>query len=188
MPDIILNQYPLLKALHLVAMVAWFGGLFYLVRIFVYHAEAFDRPDAERAILVPQYEIMEERVMRIICRPAMLLTWTFGMLLLFCQGWDWFKVQYWMHLKLFLLILLSGYTDYNSLIRKRLKGGKMVMSSFRFRLWNEVPTLLLLAIILLAVYRNSLAFGQAFLGILIFGMTLFFFAKRYKAIRRKSNT
>lgn len=176
-------NYLIFKSLHLVSMVAWFAGIFYLVRLFVYHTEAFDKPHNEKEILCQQYHIMESRLLKIICRPAMLLTWVFGLVMIYLNGWEWFKVNYWLHAKLFLVFLLSGYTDYNVKIIKSLKEEKRIMSSFQFRLYNEVPTLFLLSIVLLAVFKNILHFGYTFAGVMGFGLVLFAFAKVYRKIR-----
>ena len=106
--------YLFLKSIHLISMVAWFAGLFYLIRLFVYHTEAFEKPAVEAAILSKQYHMMQDRLFRIIVRPAMGLTWIFGLLLIYNRGWDWFKVSHWLHLKLLLVLFLSGYTEKNN--------------------------------------------------------------------------
>lgn len=175
----------LLKSLHIVGFVAWFGGLFYLARILVYHREAMDLPEAEQKVLVPQYELMSSRVYRIICNPGMVFTWICGLGMLHLYGLEWLKVQPWMHAKLLLLVLLSGYLGYCGKLMKRMAAGEQPMTSFQLRLFNEVPTILLLAIVLLAVFRNLLNFGIAFLGVLLFGVVLYVFAKWYKSLRKK---
>jgi len=180
-------NYLLVKSLHLIAMVAWFAGIFYLVRLFVYHREAFDKSPEEKYILCQQYNIMENRLFKIICRPAMLFTWIFGIYMIYMNGMDWFKENSWLHIKIVLVFLLSGYTDYNHKIIKQLHAGKLVMSSFQFRLYNEVPFLFLASIVLLAVYKNLLQFGYAFAGIVVFAIVLFLFAKIYKKLRTKTN-
>ena len=177
--------YLFFKSIHLVAMVAWFAGLFYLVRLFVYHTEAFDKSEPERSILAAQYHTMEDRLFKIICQPAMLLTWIFGIAMIVYNGWEWFKENNWLHIKLGFVFLLSAYTDYNKKIIKQLKEEKFVMSSFKFRLYNEVPTPFLLTIVLLAVYKHLLNIGYTFVGIVCFGLVLFLIAKVYKNIRTK---
>ena len=152
------------KAIHLIGMVAWFAGMFYLVRLFVYHAEAFDRPEAERAVLLPQYELMEKRLLKIITRPAMWLTFIAGGTLLYLNP-GYLKLP-WMHIKLTLVILLAGYSDYCGVIIKKLAKGQIPMSSHRFRLYNEVPTVILVAVILLATLRDLMS-PLTLLGILV---------------------
>lgn len=176
--------YLFFKCMHLIAMVAWFAGLFYLVRLFVYHTEAFQKENPEKDILCVQYNVMEERLFNIICQPAIALVWIFGLAMIIHNGWDWLKENHWLHVKLFLVLGLSVYHDYNRKIIKKLKNGENVLTPFRFRLYNEVPTLFLLAIVLLAVYKNLLNFGYTFVGVLAFGVILFLIAKAYKNKRK----
>lgn len=166
-------------------MVAWFAGLFYLVRLFVYHVEAYDKSAAESKVLIPQYEIMESRLYRIILRPAMLLTWVFGLALVYSRGMEWVKDSSWLHLKLLFVFLLSGYSEHLGRIIKRLSKGEKVMTSYQFRLYNEVPTLFLLAIVLLAVFKNMTNFAYTFIATLLLGIILMIFTKIYKRIRLK---
>ncbi len=182
----LINHILLFKAIHIIGFVAWFGGLFYLVRIFVYHAEAFSRPEEERNILIPQYSLMESRVYKIICNPGMMITWTFGVLLLVAYGTDWLKVNGWMHIKLTLLILLTLYHLWCKIILKKLTQGQESFSSFNFRLFNEVPTIFLVAIVLFAVYKNTLPIAKTFGGLAVFALVLFALAKLYKAQRAGS--
>ena len=175
----------LFKALHIIGFTAWFGGMFYLVRILVYKREAYDKAQPEQGILLAQYKIMSDRVYRIICNPGMMLTWTFGLTLLYLHGWEWFKVNTWMHVKLLLLVALTAYQLYCKKLIGQLNSGVQTISSFQFRLLNEVPTLFLLSIVLLAVFRNTLLFGMAVIGVLLFGVILFLFARLYKKQRRQ---
>jgi putative membrane protein len=183
--------YPFFKALHIVGFVAWFAGLFYLVRIFVYHAEAADRPEPDQTILKKQYQIMEWRVYKIICNPAMMITWTFGLLMLLYQslvfGMLWWNDNFWIYPKLVLLILMIVYQLWCKRIIQRHEKDEFTLSSFQFRLANELPTLFLVSIVLLAVYKNTLNFLTAFGGILIFGILLYFGAKLYKRQRESKN-
>ena len=98
-----MNSYLVFKSLHLVSMVAWFAGIFYLVRLFVYHVEADERIESEAKVLKAQYEIMEDRLFKIIVRPAMIMTWVFGLFLLHELGLEWLKGSPWIHVKLCLL-------------------------------------------------------------------------------------
>jgi len=176
-------EYSLFKSLHIVSFVAWFAGLFYLVRLFVYHVEAFAKAESEKEILVKQYHIMESRLYRIICNPAMMLTWIFGLIMIFYNGWEWYKANIWLHFKIGLVVLLTIYHLYNKKIIKRLEAGETPMSSYQFRLYNEVPTLFLLSIVLMAVYKNLLNFGYTFVGILVFGVILVMITKFYRRQR-----
>ena len=175
-----------LKALHIIGFVAWFAGLFYLVRMFVYHVEASEKEQPERDILTRQFHLMQWRVYRIICNPAMMITWTAGLAMIFIYGWEWFTVSYWMHIKLLLLIGLVIYQLWCKRTIVRLDEGSLNISSFQFRLLNEVPTIFLVAIVMLAVYKNSLNGLYAILGLFGFGFLLFIGARAYKRARAKN--
>lgn len=175
----------LFKSLHIFGFVAWFAGLFFLVRMFVYHTEAFDVEEPKRDILRKEYEAIEKRVYKIICNPAMILTWTCGTIMICLYGWDWFRLSYWLHIKLALLVLLSGYHHYCKTLIGRLVHKKTGFTSFQFRLWNELPSIFLLAIVLLAVYKNSLDLVKAFGGIVLFAFVIFILAKYYRNYRMK---
>lgn len=185
-----MGEYLLLfKSLHIVGAVAWFGGMFYLARIFVYHVEAFAKSESERQVLLPQFELMEWRAYRIICTPGMVLTWIFGCLIIAgyvdLQGWEWFKVQSWLHVKLAAVFLLSGYQGQCKKNIDMLKEGKIPLSSFKMRLFNEVPTVMLVLIVLLAVYKNYINAGITLVGIIAFMILLVVFTKWYKKLREK---
>lgn len=166
------------KALHIIGFVAWFAGLFYLVRMFVYHTEAYDKPEPESSILKNQFHLMEWRVYKIICNPAMMITFTFGFAMLiynpaYLQG-------VWMHIKLALVFLLLAYHIYCKRIIKQLEIGKTRFSSFQFRLFNEFPTLFLFFIVFLAVFKDTMNPLKLFGGIITLGFVLFLIAKAYK--------
>lgn len=180
-----MSWIPLFKALHVFGFVSWFAGLFYLVRIFVYHTEAMDRPEPERSILIKEFNAMQWRVYKIICNPGMMITWVCGLAMLYLYGMGWFKEQTWMHVKLVLLIALLLYHLHAKKVIQKLEKGKPYFSGFQFRLWNELPTLFLLSIALLAVYRNTLNFLYAFAGILVFAALLVMAARMYRNYREK---
>lgn len=180
-----MTLFLLLKSLHVFGFVAWFAGLFYLVRIFVYHTEAMDRKEPARSILVKEFNAMQWRVYRIICTPGMHITWVCGLGMVYLHGWEWFSVNTWLHVKLVLLFCLSAYHTYAKQIILQLEQGKNPYTSFQFRLLNEVPTLFLLSIALLAVFKDTLNFLYAFIGIIAFGIALVMAAKAYKNYREK---
>lgn len=151
----ILNAIYIFKLIHIVGFVAWFAGLFYLVRMFVYHTEAYDFEEPKKDILRSQFNVMEWRVYSIICNPAMMITWTFGILTIYMYGYEWFATNYWLHTKIVLLILLTVYHLYCKSLIKKLETGKTGFTSTQFRLFNEVPTILLIAIVALAVFKNA---------------------------------
>lgn len=167
-----MNAIYFLKALHVVGFVSWFAGMFYLVRLFVYHVEADLRSETERAILQTEYGKMEQRVYKIIMNPAMMITWTagLGMLLVDITGWE--PRGYlttgspgWMHLKLTLLVLLTGYHLYCKRLMRRVEAGERPLSAWQLRLFNEVPTLFLATITFTAVYGKAGTLNYAYLGL-----------------------
>ena len=171
------------KALHVIGFVAWFAGLFYLVRMFVYHVEAFDRPQPDRDILARQTNLMEWRVYRIICNPAVVITWVCGILMIWLYGWEWLQVNWWMQVKLVLLLGLTIYHHSCKSVIQKLERGERPYTSFQFRLLNEVPTLFLVVISLLAVFKNAFNPWYTLVGMLAFGVLLFAAAKMYRRSR-----
>ena|SRR5690554_3763309 len=137
------------KALHLAFMVAWFAGIFYLPRLFVYHAESSE-PTVHAQLL-----IMERRLLYFVT-PFALLTFVFGFGMLWIYGLDWFKVSHWMHLKLLLVTALAAYHIYCFALLKQLRQSPRARSGRWFRIFNEVPVLALFAIIILAVLKPSI--------------------------------
>jgi protoporphyrinogen IX oxidase len=173
------------KSIHIIGFVAWFAGLFYLVRMFVYHGEALQKEQPERDILSRQLHLMEWRVYRIICNPAIVITWIFGGGMLYLHGLQWLHINWWMHVKLVLLVLLTLYHFYCRNIIVKLEKGKSPYSSFQYRLLNEVPTFALVSIVLLAVYKNELNVWYALLGMTGFIGILYLGAKLYNQGRMK---
>ncbi len=173
--------YIYLKALHIIGFVAWFAGLFYLVRLFVYHVEAYDRPEVERAILCRQYSYMEQRLFQIITQPAMVFTVICGVSMLWTNPS--ILEMPWMQVKIVFLIALITYHYYCKNIIKKLTRGERPFSSFQFRLFNELPTLFLFGIVLLAVLKNTLNMLYGFLILILIGTALFVGARFYKKWR-----
>ena len=174
------------KALHVVGFVSWFAGLFYLVRIFVYYRESLDRPEEEKAILSKEFLAMQQRVYKIICNPAMMITWTAGLSMLYIHGLEWLRENYWMHAKLGVLVLL---TIYHLWCKKQIKLNEQGISAytpFQYRLLNEMPTLFLISIAFIAVFKNAVNYIYLIAGVVVFGGLLFLAAKAYKRIRNKA--
>ncbi len=135
-----------LKALHIVFMVSWFAGLFYLPRLFVYHAMAED--PASRETLT----VMERKLYRFVT-PIMWLTVLFGTALIVGYGMDWFRSQGWLHAKLALVAVLMGYHFYCGRLVRAFAAGRNARSHVFYRWFNEMPVLFLFAIVALAVVR-----------------------------------
>ncbi len=141
------------KAFHIVGVVAWFAGMFYLPRLFVYHAEANEQPEAVRSILQQQYQIMEKRLYRIIMTPAMILTLAMAVGMVISAP-DLLK-ETWLHIKLGLVLILTGYHGICALLMKEMAAGKFRFSGQQFRWFNEFPTVLFVVVVLLAVFKNN---------------------------------
>ncbi len=154
-----------LKALHLIGIVSWFAGLFYIVRLFIYHVEAQGGPEPRRTILHEQFCLMERRLWRAITVPAMVLTAGTGLALLTFHD---IPHTPWLHLKFALLLPLFGYHFACGWLRTRLATGAMPMSSARLRAFNEVPTFLLVAIVFTAVMKSVAAGLWAMGGCAVF--------------------
>ncbi len=152
------------KAFHLIGVVVWFAGLFYLVRLFVYHAEASQQPEPAQTILKNQYQIMEKRLYHIITMPGMVVTVAMAIGLLVTSPE--FLKQGWMHIKLAFVVALLVYHFYCGRIMRKLAAGECNWTGQQFRALNEAPTVLLVAIVLLAVFKNSLPTNLAGLSIL----------------------
>ena len=142
-----MNSYLLFKSLHLIAVVSWMAGLLYLPRIFVYHVENKEKKEATDI-----FEIMEKRLFLYIMRPAMIFTWIFGLILIYLNGIEIFS-QLWMQVKLVLVILLSVYNDYLGRCLLSLKNNSNSRSSKFFRIINEIPTVMLIFIVFLAIFK-----------------------------------
>ncbi|AOX03052.1 TIGR00701 family protein [Moorena producens PAL-8-15-08-1] len=142
------------KAFHFIGVVVWFAGLFYLVRLFVYHAEASQEPEPAQTILKNQYEIMEKRLYHIITTPGMVVTVAMAIGLLVTEP-EVLK-QGWLHIKLAFVALLLVYHFYCGRIMRRLAANECSWTGQQFRALNEAPTVLLMVIVLLAVFKNSL--------------------------------
>ncbi|MBD2044675.1 protoporphyrinogen oxidase HemJ [Coleofasciculus sp. FACHB-64] len=142
------------KAFHIVGFVVWFAGLFYLVRLFIYHVEASEQPEPAQTILKNQYQIMEKRLYNIITTPGMIVTVAMAIGLVSTET----EVlrESWLHVKLGLVTVLIGYHHYCGRLIKQLAEDRCTWNSQQLRALNEAPTLLLVVIVLLAVFKNSL--------------------------------
>ena len=142
-----MNIYLTLKALHLIAIISWMAGLLYLPRIFVYHVENYEKKQTTEI-----FEIMENRLFNYIMRPAMLLSWILGIVLILIIGIESFSFL-WLQMKLILVIFLSIYNEYLGRCLRLLKSGKNNRSSKFYRIINEIPTILLIFIVFIIVFK-----------------------------------
>jgi putative membrane protein len=173
--------YNYIKALHLIFVITWFAGLFYIPRLFIYHIEASKKTKQEADILVPQLKIMAKRLWYIITWPSAILCIIFAFwLLLLIPSWI---AQSWMQIKLTFVVLLIGYHLKTHQIFLKLQKDKIVYTSMFMRIWNEGATLLLFAIVFLVILKDSFHWVFGLLGILGLGVILVLGVRIYKKIR-----
>jgi putative membrane protein len=172
------------KAVHILGFISWFAGLFYLVRLFIYHAEAGAKSEPERSILQAQLQTMQARLWKIITLPAMVITFVAGitMVVMIWPG------ERWLHYKFVWLALLVAYTFACGAILRRQRAGTSAWTSARLRVFNEVATLLMAAIVFLAVFRSSMSAVWGALGLLGLGIALMLGIRLYRRLRTGSET
>ncbi len=179
--------YSWFKAFHIVGFVVWFAGLFYLVRLFIYHVEAQQEPEPARTILKNQYQIMEKRLYSIITTPGMLVTVAMAIGLLSTEP-EVLK-QPWLHVKIAFVVLLIGYHHYCKRLMKQLAADECKWGSQQLRALNEAPTVMLIVIVMLAVFKNSLPTDITAWGIfgliIVMAATIQLYAKKRRQDKEK---
>jgi putative membrane protein len=179
--------YSWFKAFHIVGFVVWFAGLFYLVRLFIYHVEANVEPEPARTILKNQYQIMEKRLYSIITNPGMFVTIAMAIGLVTTEP-DILK-EGWLHIKLLFVAILIGYHHYCARLMKKLAVDECRWNSQQLRALNEAPTVMLVAIVLLAVFKNNLptdiAAWAIFGMIILMAVTIQLYAKKRRQDKEK---
>ncbi|MEC4804551.1 MAG: protoporphyrinogen oxidase HemJ [Jaaginema sp. PMC 1079.18] len=178
------------KAFHIIGVVVWFAGLFYLVRLFVYHAEAATQPEPAQSILKNQYEIMEKRLYGIITTPGMIVTVVMAIGLISTEPGV--LKSPWLHAKLGLVGLLLLYHFYCRRIMKKLAADDCQWTGQQFRALNEAPTLLLVTIVMLAVFKNSLPTDLTswlLIGlVIVMAASIHLYAKKRKRDKMQAST
>jgi len=145
MREFLLNYYLLIKALHVIAVIAWMAGMLYLPRLFVYHAET-----SPGTAEYDRFTTMERKLLKIIMNPAMVAVWVLGLTMAWLMdGW----ALHWLQLKLALVVAMTGLHHAYALWAKDFARGRNTRTARFFRIWNEVPTLLMIAIVILAVVK-----------------------------------
>ena len=142
-----MNLYLLFKSLHLIAVISWMAGLLYLPRIFVYHVENYEKKQTTEV-----FEIMEKKLFNYIMRPAMILSWLLGIILILIIGIETYSFL-WLQIKLVLVFLLSIYNEYLGKCVKLLKLGENKKSGKFYRIINEIPTVLLIFIVFIVIFK-----------------------------------
>lgn len=178
-------DYLNLKALHIIFIVTWFAGLFYIVRLFIYHTEALQKTGTEKAILDQQLKMMSKRLWTIITWPSAILTLIFGTWLLIKQP-QWLQMPF-MHIKLTFVALLYAYHFSCHYLYLQLQKGVAKYTSAQLRTWNEVATLILVAVVFLIVLKNQVSWIWGTAGFVVFAVILMLAIKIYKRIREKKH-
>ncbi|MGY5845879.1 CopD family protein [Salegentibacter sp. HM20] len=179
-----MDYYLYIKALHLIFVITWFAGLFYIPRLFIYHIEANQKTEPEKTILSNQFKLMTKRLWYIITWPSAILASIFAFLLLHLVPS--FLQMDWMLVKLGFVVLLYAYHIKCHLIFKELQRDRFKWTSNQMRLWNEVSTLILFAVVFLVIVRDSLTWIYGVLGIFLLAGMLMLGVKIYKRIRQKN--
>ena len=177
------ESYQTIKALHIIFMVSWFAGLFYIVRLFIYHTEAQQKSEVERNVLSTQFIEMEKKLWWIITTPAMILTVLFGTWMLIVNP-ALLKMP-WMHIKLGFVVLLLVYHFVCQKIMNDLKIGIYNWKSNGLRMWNEVATLGLVAIVFLVEMQGGMNWIKGTVGFFAVAIGLMIGIKIYKLSRQK---
>ena len=173
-----------IKALHIIFVVTWFAGLFYIVRLFIYYKEALDKPEEEQKVLLPLLQTMQKRLWFGITWPSMVLTLIFGTTLLYQLNW--WGMPF-MQLKLAFVAGLCAYHFYCHKLYLACKNGTIKQSSTWLRVWNEVATVFLIAIVFIIVCKNTLDWVWGMLGLIIFSILIMLAIRLYKKIRERES-
>jgi putative membrane protein len=182
-------MYPYLKALHIIFIVTWFAGLFYMPRLFIYATEAGDKLEVEKNVLRAQFSIMMKRLWFGITWPSAILTLILGPVVMFTGGWDKTLLQpegKWLLVKLIFVVFLYLYHWSLHRIFKQEINGVYKYSSQQLRIWNEVATIFLISIVMLAVVKQSISLLWGVLGLVLFILLLMSAIRIYKLLRKKN--
>ncbi|MEO0552398.1 MAG: CopD family protein [Bacteroidota bacterium] len=173
-----------LKALHIIFIVTWFAGLFYIIRIFIYQTEANEKAEPDKSILTKEYKRNARLLWYGIAWPSAILTLIFGFAVL------WHVPAYlsegFMHVKLGMVFLLYVYHGICHKIFTQQRKDYYKYSSAQLRVWNEVATIFLVGIVFIIVLKNTLSMVWGFVGLLLFTFVLMFAIRIYKKIREKN--
>ncbi len=176
-------EYLYVKALHIIFVVTWFAGLFYIVRLFIYHTEALEKDEPERSILSEQLGLMSKRLWFIITWPSAIITLILGGTILWLNP-AWLKEPF-MHVKLTFVFILYGYHFSCHRIFKMLQHGIVKFSSTQLRMFNEVSTIILFAVVFLIVLKSAVDWIWGVIGLLGLAVVMMLAVKLYKRKREK---
>jgi len=176
-------DYLYVKALHIIFVVTWFAGLFYIPRLFIYHVEAENKPEPAKEILQTQYKLMTKRLWFIITWPSAILASIFGIWLIYLNPF-WLE-QPWMLVKLAFVLALYFYHGFCQNIYNKLQKDIIKYSTFKLRIFNEISTIILFAVVFLVTVKSAISWVWGVVGILLFGILIMLGIKLYKRIREK---
>jgi len=178
------EQYLYVKALHLIFVITWFAGLFYVPRLFINHIEASEKPSPEKEILSDAFKLMTKRLWYIITWPSAILATLFALwLLVLFPAW---LQQPWMHAKLGFVFLLFIYHLKNHQMFLQFQRDKIKYTSNFMRVWNEGATIILFAVVFLVILKTTISWVYGVFGIIGLGVLLMLGIKLYKKIREKN--
>lgn len=169
------------KALHIIFVTTWFAGLFYIVRLFIYHREAVDKPDTEKRILIDQFTIMEKRLWYGITWPSCVLTILFGFSMI--HNFMPISDHPWLLAKLIFVFLLFLYHLSCGVILKKFNNEEYSYTSMQLRIWNEVATVFLVSIVFLVVMKDLISMGYGLVGLFLLTFALGMGIKLYRKKR-----
>ncbi len=178
-------EYLYIKALHIIFVVNWFAGLFYIIRLFIYFKEAEQKDEKEQKVLQTQYAVMIKRLWYIITWPSAILTAIFATWLLVLNSS--FLQMGWMHIKLLFVVLLYVYHFICHKMYLQTQKGYLKYSATSLRVWNEVTTVILFACVFLVVLKDSFSWIFGVVGIFSISILLMIGIKYYRKIRRKKS-
>ncbi len=179
--------YDHVKAIHIIFVTSWFAGLFYLPRLFVYHVEANAKPEMERGILQKEYMRMQKILFNAIMIPAMWLTVISGITMVYWVWWDSLAAHGWLHLKLAFVVGLIIYHFFCRKLILELRQNKFRFTGFQLRLFNEIATIFLFAIVFLVVLKNSVDWIWGLVGLLTFAVVIMSAVRIVKRIRESKS-
>ena len=179
-----MEYYNYIKSLHLIFIVTWFAGLFYIPRLFIYHIEASQKPSPDKEILTTQLKLMTKRLWNIITWPSAIISTVFAIWLLVIQP-VWLQ-QPWMLVKLVFVVLLFLYHIKSHQIFKQLQRDEVNYTSRFMRIWNEGATLILFAVVFLVILKSAFNWIFGVIGIIVLGILLMLGIRLYRRIQQKN--
>ncbi len=174
-------MYLYIKSIHIIFIVTWFAGMFYMPRLFIYATESSEKPEPDRTILVDQFSVMSKRLWYGITWPSAVLTFIFGTWMAFLYG----SIQQWLWVKLAFVAGLYAYHFTLHAIFRQQQKRIFRYTSNQLRIWNELATVFLIAIVMLASVKEAMSFVWGLAGLVCLILLLLSAIRIYKAIRKK---